>query len=132
MKTYPVRGILAVMGLVVSALVWALLLIVQMIFDYARIRNVLREGRSVWGSFLDGLGFVGRHPAATLGLAATLFLGGGVLSVVYVLVREAIGQGSPGGVVLAFAVQQAFILGLIGLRCWAYASEMHLARYFER
>ncbi len=120
------------LGLVLSALVWVLLLIVQMIFDYARVRSVLRERRSVWGSFLDGLGFVGRHPAATLGLAAVLFLGGAFMSVVYVLLREAVGQSTPGGVLLAFAVQQAFILGLIGLRCWAYAAETHLARYFER
>ena len=120
------------LGLGLGALVWVLLLVVQMIFDYARIRSVLRERRSVWGSFVDGLGFAGRHPAATLGLAAILFLAGAVLSVLYVLVREAVGQGTPGGVALAFAVQQAFILGLIGLRYWAYAAQMHLARYFER
>ncbi len=120
------------LGLAAGAVVWALLLIIQMIFDYARIRSVLRERRNVFHTFLDGLGFAARHPASTLGLAALLFLGGAVLSVVYVVVREAVGQGSPGGVVLAFVLQQAFILGLIGLRCWAYAAQMHLARYFER
>jgi hypothetical protein len=118
-------------GLGASAVVWALLLVVQMIFDYARIKSVLRERRSVLRSFLDGSGFVLRHPAATLGLAGLLFLGGAGLSAAYVLAREAVGQGSVGGAFLGFALQQAFLLGLIGLRCWAYAGQMHLARYFE-
>ena len=120
------------LGLAVSLFVLILLLVVQMVFDYARIRSVLRERRSVWRSFLDGLGFAARHPAATLGLAGIVFAGGLVLSLIYVVVREAVGQGTAGGVVLAFALQQAFILGLVGLRCWAYAAEMHLARYFDR
>lgn len=118
-------------GLAASLVVWALLMFVQMIFDYARIKHVLEERRNVGKAFLDGLRFVVRHPAATLGLYYLLFAGGVALSIVYILIRESIGQSAAGGVVLAFALQQAFILGLIGLRCWTYAGQLHLARHFE-
>lgn len=118
-------------GLAVSLVIWALLMFVQMVFDYARIKSVLADRRNAGKAFLDGLGFVFRHPAATLGLYYLLFAGGIALSIIYVLVKETIGQSSAGGVILAFALQQAFILGLIGLRCWTYAGQLHLARHFE-
>ena len=119
-------------GLAVSLFIWALIGLIQMVFDYARVSNVLGERRGVLRSFIEGLGFVVRHPAAAAGLGLLFFGAGLVWSVVYVLARESIGTSSPGGVAAVFGLQQVFIAGLVALRCWAYAGELHLARYFQR
>ena len=120
------------LGLAASLAVWALLMFVQMVFDYARIKTVLEERRNIFRAALDGLRFVARHPLSSFGVYYLLFALGVVLSVAYVLLKESIVQSSAGGVLLVFAVQQVFILALVGVRCWTYAGELSLARYFQK
>jgi len=105
---------------------------VQMVFDYARIKTVLEERRNIFRAALDGLRFVARHPLSSFGVYYLLFALGVVLSVAYILLKESIVQSSAGGVLLVFAVQQVFILALVGVRCWTYAGELSLARYFQK
>jgi hypothetical protein len=119
-------------GLAAALVVWFLLMFIQMVFDYARILTVAEERRNIFRAGLDGLAFVLRHPLAALGLYYSLFLAGLLLALADVLLKGFVVQSTAGGVLLAFAVQQAFILGLVGLRCWTYASQFHLLRYFPR
>jgi hypothetical protein len=115
------------LGLAASLIVWALLMFVQMVFDYARIKTVLEDRRNIFRAALDGLRFVVKHPLSSFGVYYLLFFLGVVLSVAYVLLKESIVQSSAGGVLLAFAVQQVFILALVGVRCWTLAGQLHLA-----
>jgi len=115
-------------GLAVSLVVWVLIMFIQMVFDYARIRTVLEGRTGVFRAAWQGLALVVRHPLATLGLTYSLFIVTAIVSVAYVLLKETIVQSTAGGVLLAFALQQVFILALVGLRCWTYAGQLHLAR----
>ncbi len=118
-------------GLAASLATWVLFMLIQMVFDYARIKTVLEERRNIFRAFAEGLAFSVKHPLATLGLYSILWAAGLVLSVVYVVLQESLAPSGPGGVLWAFAGQQVFILGLVGLRCWTYAAELHLARFFR-
>jgi hypothetical protein len=115
-------------GLAASLLVWFLLMFIQMVFDYARIGTVLTGRANIFRSAGEGLALVAKHPWATFGLSYSLFIMTAFVSVVYVLLKETISQRGAVGVLLAFALQQVFILALVGLRCWTYAGQLRLAR----
>jgi len=118
-------------GLAASLAAGLVFFLIQAIFDYARVKIVLEERRNIFRAFGEGLVFVLKHPLASLGLYLSLCVAGLVLSVLYVLLKENAAFPGWGGVLLAFTWQQLFVLGLAGLRCWTYASELHLARYFR-
>jgi len=115
-------------GLAVSLIVWVLMMFIQMVFDYARIKTVLESRTNIFRAAWEGLALVLRHPLATFGLYYLLFIVTAILSVAYVLLKETIVQSAAAGVLLAFVLQQVFILALVGLRCWTYAGQLHLAR----
>jgi hypothetical protein len=118
-------------GLIFSAALLFLFLFVQMIFDYARIKVVLEESRNILAAAAGAIGFVFRHLGSTLGLFALLFFVQIVFTLVYVLIQGVIPQSSLFGIASAFLFQQVFIFGLIGIRCWLYASQMELYRYVK-
>ena len=119
------------LGLAAGLITWILFLLIQMVFDYARIQTVFGERRNIFRALAGSLAFVARHPLATVGLSAMFWAGNILISVIYVIIQEAWAPAGPGGVLLTFAWQQVFILGLVGLRCWTYAGELHLARFFR-
>lgn len=118
-------------GLVFSAVILFLFLFIQMVFDYARIKVVLDDSGNVLASSVGAFGFVFRHLGSTLGLFYLLFIAQIAFTMIYILVQGIIPQASFAGVVLGFFVQQVFIFGLIGIRCWLYSSEMELYRYIK-
>ena len=118
-------------GLAASLAAWLALLLIQAVFDYARVTIVLKERRNIFRAFGEGLAFVLKHPLSSLGLYFSFFVAGLILSVVSVLLKENAALPGWGGVLLAFTWQQLFVLGLAGLRCWTYASELHLVRFFR-
>ena len=118
-------------GLAVSLIVWVLMMFIQMVFDYARIRTVMTGRANIFRAAWEGLALVLRHPLATFGLYYLLFIMTAIVSVAYVLLKETIVQRAAAGVLLAFVLQQLFILALVGMRCWTYAGQLHLMRGFE-
>lgn len=118
-------------GLVFSAVVFFLLLFIQMVFDYARIKVVLEDRPNILVSAAGAFGFVFRHPGPTLGLFYLLFLVQIIISLIYILIQGFIPQSSFLTVALAFLIQQVFIFGLIWIRCWLYSSQMELYRYLK-
>src|SRR5262249_41757743 len=105
----------------------ALLALVTMIFDYAKIRAVVEDRHSAIGSLIAGWRFAARRPASTLGLYA---LNGWLLFFVIVL-YSLIAPGAGGvGVSMwwGFLVGQLYLLARLGVKLVFYASQI---AYFQ-
>jgi hypothetical protein len=100
----------------------SILIVVNVIFDYSRIRIVVEDRRSAIGALLAGLRFVGRNLGGALalyGLNALLFL---LLIAAYAIVTLMV---SPAGRLpwLALLAGEAYILARHYLKLTFYASE---------
>ncbi|MCK4556237.1 MAG: hypothetical protein KAU47_01875 [Candidatus Aminicenantes bacterium] len=120
-----------ILRLALSALTFAFLLFVQMVFDYARIKIVLEKSRNIFKSTLEALGFVFKHPFSTFGLFYLIFLIQAAVTLAYILLKEIIPQSNFPLVLAAFFIQQLFIFALIWIRCLFYSSQMALYRYMK-
>jgi hypothetical protein len=114
-----------------SALTFILLLFIQMVFDYARIKVVLEESRNIIKSTLEALAFVFKYPFSTFGLFYLIFLFQVAVTVIYILLKEIIPQFNFPWVLAAFLIQQLFIFAVIWVRCLLYSSQMQLYRYMK-
>ncbi len=109
-----------------AALVVALLTLVRVVFDYARIAVVTEGRRSALAAAWTGLAFVLEHPLRTLGLYWGLAVAGLVLLGVYALVAPQAGPASWLGVALAFLFGQAALATRLGLRLATLGGETAL------
>lgn len=103
----------------------ALLLAVNLVFDYAKVRAVVEDRRSMIGALLAGGRFVRRNA----GGAAGLYLLDGALFVVVVALYGVIapGAGSGGAMIwLSFLVGQLYLLGRLWVKLLFYASATSL------
>jgi hypothetical protein len=114
-----------------SALTFILLLFIQMVFDYARIKVILEESRNLFKSTLEALAFVFKYPFSTFGLFYLIFLIQVAVTVIYILLKEIIPQSNFPWVLTAFIIQQLFIFAVIWIRCLLYSSQMQLYRYMK-
>jgi hypothetical protein len=98
------------------------LLVVNLVFDYAKIRAVVEDRRSMIGAVVSAVRFIGRNPGAAIGLYlldALLFL---AVIALYFLV-------APGATVvnaLAFAIGQLYIVLRVMVRLQFAASQIAL------
>ena len=69
-----------------------LLIVCNLVFDYARIRIVVEDRRSAIGALVAGARFVRRHPATL-----RLYLLNGVCFVLLALVYALVAPGAPAG-----------------------------------
>jgi hypothetical protein len=103
----------------------AVLVLANAVFDYAKVRAVVEDRRSMIGAVASGWRFVRRNLA---GVAALYFLS--VLLFVGVLIVYALlapGADSSGaGMVLGFVISQAYILSRLWVRLVFFASETSL------
>ena len=110
-------GLYAIFGL--------LLVLVNIVFDYAKVRAVVEDRRSMLGAIIAGARFVRRNAPAVASLyllTAALFV---ALLLVYAVVAP--GAGSTGGAVwVGFATSQAYLLGRLWVRLIFFASETSL------
>ena len=99
-----------------------LLTLANMVLDYAKIRTVVEDRRSMIGAVLAGLRFVVRHPLRTLGLYA-------LNGLAFILVLAAYAVTAPGVVPAgpalwgALLVGQAYLVARLGLKLLFYASQ---------
>jgi len=119
------------LGLLFNAIVFFLLLFIQMVFDYARIKIVAEERKNILKSSSEAFGFVFRHLGSTLGLYYLIFGASVIVAVVYIFIKELVPQSAFWGVLIAFILQQLFIFAVVWIRCWLYASQMKLHRYWR-
>jgi len=99
----------------------ALLCAVNLLFDYAKVRAVVEDRRSMIGAFLAAARFVARHPAQTLGLYLLNALGFAIVAASYYLAAP--GATAP---LAAFAVGQAYIVLRVVVRLQFAASQTAL------
>ncbi len=93
--------------------------------DYARVRAVVEDRRSMIGALVSACRFIGRHPAQTIGL----YVADSVLFVAAVAVYAVFASdaGTTGWTMwAAFAVSEAYLLARIWVRLVFYASEVSL------
>ncbi len=99
----------------------ALVLFTNLVFDYAKVRAVVEDRRSMIGALSAGFRFVRRNPGATVGLY-------GVNSLAFVAVLFAYYLVAPGAAAdaLAFAIGQVFIVFRVIVRLQFAASQTAL------
>jgi hypothetical protein len=103
----------------------ALLVFVNMVVDYAKIRVVVEDRRSVIGSLVGALGFIGRQPARVFGLYALNALTFVVLIAVWAGVAPGAG-GAGWSIWLGFGVSQVYVVARLALKLQFLASQTAL------
>jgi len=99
----------------------ALVCAVNVLFDYAKIRAVVEDRRSMLGALAAGTRFVVRHPAKTLSLYVANVLGYLLVVGLYYLAAPGASAG-----MLAFAVGQVYIVLRVMVRLQFVASQTAL------
>lgn len=115
----------------------ALVILVNVVFDYAKVRLVVEDRRSAWGALAAAVRFVGRQPGAVAGLYALNALAFVTVAGLYALVAP--GVTSAGTVWVALLAGQLYIVLRIVVRLMFAASAIALfqgrlahARYTAR
>ena len=105
----------------------SLVLIVNLVFDYAKVRAVVEDRHSMIGTLMAAVRFVRRHPKETVGL---YLLNGGL----FLLVLVAYAAGAPGvgpagpAMWIAFLIGQAYVIARLFAKLVFYASQ---TAYFQ-
>ncbi len=110
------------------ALVLAIVFLINLVFDYAKVLTVLEERRSAVGAAWSSLVFTLRHPIRTVGLYAAIGAVGISLLLLYGLVAPGALQQSYWTVAFAFALGQIHILGRIWTRLLFLSSQSALCQ----
>jgi len=110
--------------LAAAALVVFLLCFVNVVFDYAKIATVVESRRSMLLAAIRGLGFVLSNPGKTFGLYFGLGLLGVLLLALYAWVAPGAAESTSVGVLVAFAVGQAYLMAKLVLRLSFFGGEM--------
>ena len=97
------------------------LLFVNLIIDYAKVRTVVEDRRSMLGALVSGWRFVRRHPAAAISLYA-------LDALLFLLIIGLYFMAAPGATqnTLAFAVGQLYIVLRVFVRLQFAASQIAL------
>jgi hypothetical protein len=103
----------------------AILILCNIVFDYARIRIVVEDRRSAAGALLAGVRFVRRHPPAF-----HLYLINGACFVLLALLYALLSPGAPSGAAIwiALAIGQFYIVMRHYVKLLFYASQV---AYFQ-
>ena len=102
----------------------AVLMLVNLWFDYAKVRMVVEDRRSAIGALNAALRFIRRHPGAALGL----YLLNVLVFLVVLALYAVVAPGAEGGtwVFVAFLVSQIYIVLRIAVRLVFAASQIAL------
>lgn len=117
-RYYMIRGVAVLLTLGV----------LNMLFDYARIRIVVEERTSVFGAFLAGARIAFRKFFQAFGLFLLLGFIGLALIALYALLEARIPQDSFWSLVLLLLLQQMYIIARIWLKAGFYACQTNLFR----
>jgi hypothetical protein len=101
-------------------------LLFGMVLDYARIHTVLTDERNMRASLWRGFRFAFGKFKHTLGLAALLFVIGGLILAMSTPVANGLAAPSAIIVALMFLIQQFYMILRMGLRLTLYAGQIHL------
>lgn len=119
------------LGIFFSVILLFLLLFLQMLFDYTRIQIVVENKKNILVAVRDAFRFIVRHLGSTLGLLYLLFIVNFSITILYLLLKNSVPQSTGIGVISVFFIQQLFVFSIIFIRCWLYASELELYKYWR-
>jgi len=102
------------------------LVVVNMVFDYAKIATVLNGHRNMLVATFEGFRFVFSHLAKTFGLYLILGMALVLLLGIYVLISPGAGQASGLTVILAFLAGQIFLAIKLFARLTFFGGQMAL------
>ena len=108
--------------LALYAIFGVLLVLLGIVFDYAKVRAVVEDRRSMIGAIGAGARFARRNAAAV----ATLYLLTGCLFVALLVVYAIVAPGSGAGVWATIAAGQLYLLARLWIRLVFFASETAL------
>jgi hypothetical protein len=120
------------LSLFFNIVIFFLLLLFRMIFDYSKIAIVADGERNILRAISNAFGFVIKNPGSTLSLFYTLFAVNVVVTLFYIMIKSFIPQTNTLGVLFAFIFQQIFIFAVVWIRCWLYASQLELYKYIPK
>jgi hypothetical protein len=120
------------LSLIFNILIFFLLLLFRMIFDYSRIAIVVGKERNLLKAISNAFVFVTKNPGPTLSLFYTVFAVNIGVTLFYLLIKGFIPQTNILGVMFVFILQQMFILAVVWIRCWLYASQLELFKYIPQ
>jgi len=103
-----------------------LIFFINMVFDYAKIRTVFQERRSMIMTTLRAMGFVLKNLGKTLGLYYIIAAVGLGFLIIYTIVGKLIPISRGFGIVLFFLWQQMYALGRIWVKLLFLSSEIRL------
>jgi hypothetical protein len=103
-----------------------LLAVVTLLFDYARVRAVVEDRRSMIAALAASARFIRRYPSAVLGVFALNLLLYAAMLVFYAIAAPSAVGGSSAAVLLRLLVGQVYILGRLFAKLTMYASEVAL------
>ncbi len=109
-----------------------LLLFVNMIADYARVRLVVDDSRRALRAFFGSFRFVFRNFGAAAGVYALALLAVAVLAAAGHFATRAVPQTAVAWLLLLASLQQAFILGRIWVKLLFYAGETAVYQALRR
>ncbi|HVX66897.1 MAG TPA: hypothetical protein VHA11_09865 [Bryobacteraceae bacterium] len=117
----------AIYGWVRAGVILLLVLLVNMIFDYAKIRVVAADAKSAWRAFFSALRFVWRNFGRTAATYALVSLAGLALTALWWAVSGALPRTAIGWLAVVLVAQQACVFARIGIRLLylASATELH-------
>ncbi len=102
-----------------------LLMLVTLVFDYAKVRAVVEDRRSMVGALVAAARFVRRHPGRTICLYLLNALCFAAVAGAYVLLAP--GAGATGvSMWMGFAIGQLYLLGRLSVKLLFYASQTAL------
>lgn len=128
MRDVTVERTALIVNLLAALLVIGLLLLVKLTSDYAKVATVMEERRSMVLAIWQGLRFVVAHPLRTFGAYATIAVAGLAALWGYSLVAPGQGQATLVGVLLTFAIAQAFLAVRVVQRLTTYGAAVELYR----
>ncbi|HEX8985449.1 MAG TPA: hypothetical protein VF767_08460 [Bryobacteraceae bacterium] len=111
-----------------AAIVVLLALLVNMIFDYAKIHAVAGDTRAAWRNVLGALQFVRRNFAPAAAAYAVISLAALVLAGLWWLISGVLPRTAVGWLVLVLMLQQAFVAARVWVRLWYLASQTEFFR----
>jgi hypothetical protein len=120
-RDIPVERTVFVWRVLMYAIFIALLAAATLAFDYARVRGVVEDRRSMTGAFIAALRFIVRHPTRVIGLYAT----NAILFLAVVAGWRLMNQGAGGAGVWMWtgvAVSQGYIVARLVVKLQVLAS----------
>jgi hypothetical protein len=109
-----------------TAVILFLLCLVNMAFDYAKIKLVVDESKKAMRTTMASIRFLTQNLRATFGLYFTIGLIGVFFLLAYTMLGNTLPSTSAGLVLVGFLLQQIFILSKIWVRLTFFSSQMAL------